>query len=608
MIERLFGSSRQFLLILLLLLFLFVLSQTYFLVFHVLAELFSILVAFSLFVLVWFTRHRLEHHFFLFLGIAYCMVGATDLFHTLTYKGMSLIPGYDANLPTQLWIVARLLQVVSLVIAPVFLTRIFSPVYYLLGFLFVTSILWGLILAGFFPDCFVEGSGLTRFKVWTEYLIIALLGWVVYLLHSRYRNYFSEDVRFFIIISVIMYAVSELFFTFYVSVYGVSIVFGHFFKILAFGFLFRAVVVVGLESPFELLFLEIKQREESERAARENLAKAQRIASLGNWTWNIEEDLLQWSDEIFRIFGMTPQQMPPSYGAFLNRVHPDDRHKVEEAVNRSLVDPAVPYVVEHRVVRADDGTVIIVRELADIVRRADGSPVTMMGTVQDITAFKQMEEALVQARERAESASQAKSAFLAAMSHEIRTPMNVVLGMAEMLLESDLNDQQRRFVQTMHYSGRALLGVINDVLDFSRIEAGRFSLADEPFAPRQVVEETIRLMRMAAEEKGLTMESSVAMDIPEAIIGDDTRVRQILINLVGNAIKFTSQGRVEVHADWSREESGMLLFRVADTGIGMSMEQVWDSFSSSSVRQNRELPVVMVVRDWVWLFHVVWSR
>ena len=243
-----------------------------------------------------------------------------------------------------------------------------------------------------------------------------------------------------------------------------------------------------------------------------------------------------------------------------------------------------PIVYEDRLVNRETGQIQYF-ELVKVALRDDAGHCTgVLGIARDITARKQTEAALIAARDAADAGNRAKAEFLANMSHEIRTPMNAVIGMSELLLDTPLAEPQREFAQTIHASGEALMALINDILDFSKIESGQMDLEQAPVNLCECLEGALELTCGPARDKGLELLSWIEDGVPQAIVGDMTRLRQIFVNLIHNAVKFTPRGEVVVTLGWRHAQDGtpMLKASVRDTGIGIAADQVGRLFHSFS--------------------------
>lgn len=313
-----------------------------------------------------------------------------------------------------------------------------------------------------------------------------------------------------------------------------------------------------------------------------SLALAVRSSNLGVWDYDVANDEIYWSRRMREIMGVSYDKKI-GINELMERLHPEDVGWVQERLAEHLATKE-KYDIEYRVVDENDGTIRWLYVTGAALFDDDDNPMRMAGTAYDITHLKEAEQ-------KAEAADRAKSEFLANMSHEIRTPMNGIMGMAELLSKTDLNSKQSTFADVIHKSGASLLTIINDILDFSKLDAGQMTLDSSPFVLADAIEDVAALVSTRVAEKDLELITRVDPVIPQMMIGDVGRIRQIITNMVGNAVKFTEQGHVFINVrklDGSDIPEGnmRLRFEVEDTGVGIPQENLGTIFEKFSQIDN----------------------
>jgi signal transduction histidine kinase/response regulator of citrate/malate metabolism len=325
----------------------------------------------------------------------------------------------------------------------------------------------------------------------------------------------------------------------------------------------------------------INEKTEELKQTATRLKLAVHAGGFGVWDYDIVNNIIKWDDQMYELYGLNKSNFGEAYEAWQKGLHPDDRVQGDLEIQMAITGKK-EFDTEFRVVWPD-GTIRIIKAQAIVQRDDDGNALRMVGTNWDITSIRQAEADIISARNEAENANKAKSEFLANMSHEIRTPMNAVLGYTELLGNTLVDQVQKDYINSIKSSGRSLLTLINDILDLSKIEAGKLELEYDFIDTYSFFSEFEKIFSLKVSEKNLKFILDILSGTPHGIYIDEARVRQIVFNLIGNAIKFTSTGHIilKVYTEnpklvnYSKEKSEELIdliIEVIDTGIGISKE------------------------------------
>jgi PAS domain S-box-containing protein len=561
---------------------LYELSQYNYLLFHSIAEFFSIVIAFSIFMIVWNSRRILDNYFFLFIGIAFLFIGILDFIHTLAYKGMGVFPGVETNLATQLWIAARYIQSFSFLLAFVFIKRKFRPsivisVYFLLTSFILASIFYWQN----FPEAFTQGVGLTSFKILSEYLISLVLLLSIGLL-LRNKKEFSKNVMNFLIVSLSLTIVSEMSFTLYTDPYGITNMLGHILKVVAFYFIYKALIEIGLVKPDELLFRNLKLSQKKLETSNTLLIKEIEVRKKIEMSLKNQEErfhstldnmlegcqIIDFDWHYLYVNDAAAKHGATTKDALIGQKMTDVYPEIEKSNMfthlKECMKTRKSYQMENEFTYTNGKTAWFELSIQPV-------PEGLFILSQDITERKNTQKKIQDLNEKLTAINEELKSFSYSVSHDLRAPLRSINGYSNMLLEDymeKLDDQGKNYLTHMMNATTHMNQLIDNLLRLSRI--GRTELHLEQVNLSLLAIEINNKIRK--ENPGRRVRVTIQKNL--VVTCDKQLIEILLYNLFNNAWKFT-QKKLDAHIKFGiKKIEGNQVFYLSDDGVGFNMKYV----------------------------------
>lgn len=558
-----------------LLLGLYLMSLSSYALFHALVELFGVIVACGIFMIAWNARRFFDNDYFLYIGIAFLFVAVLDLFHILAFAGLDMFGRSGPNLASQLWLAARFLQGLSLVIAPLLIGRSLRPHKVFAAYAAVTAAMLGSIVSGgLFPAAVAEGSGMTRFGMMSEGVIILLLLASVPLL-SRKRDAFDRRVFILLVVALSLGAAAELAF---VSSHGASDrpnVIGHLFKVLSFYLIYKGIIQTGLVQPYDLLFRNTKKSEESLREERDRVQNYLDVARSMLVVIDADQRVSLINKKGCEILGCREREIVGKnwFDTFIpERI----RGSVKDAFEKLIAGEIQPVeYFENPVVDRSGGERMIAWHNA-VLEDVQGTIIATVSSGEDITERKKAEERLAQKTAELERSNAELERFSAIVSHDLKEPLLSIGGFAAMLRDryrDGLDERARGFLNHIFDGVTRMERLINDLLGYARV-----TTRGKPFQAvhgNDILKTVLVNLRQSTEASGAVI---TADELP-VVMGDETQCVQLFQNLIGNAVKYRGGRPPRIHVSARKiaeaaapapEVAGRgWVFSVTDNGIGI---------------------------------------
>ncbi|MBN1216140.1 MAG: PAS domain-containing protein [Candidatus Lokiarchaeota archaeon] len=554
---------------------LIILSRIYsYLLFHTIAELFSIIIYSCIFIIGWHSKKYTQGSLFLLLGISFLFISIIDSIHTLSYTGMNIFINFDTNLPASLWIIARYIQAISLFLSILFKNKIFNSQLILIAYAIIVSILLISIFTGFFPKCYIMGSGLTGFKIISEYIIILILSSSLFLLYLH-RKDFDLHIFFFLIISTIATMISELAFTFYIEVYDLSNLIGHIFKIISAFFIYKALIETGLENPFNILFRKLKESESSLIQKANDLEVAyNEFDQIFNGSLPLR--VIDKDFNIKRVNATYLQYFELKIEDILKRkcydLFENDNCYSENCPCTKVKSGNKGY--ENEIfIKLPSGKEIYYLGYSLPWKDPNGNLIGYIQNFTDITDRKRAEKRL--------------ATFISTASHELRTPTTAIIQSIELInkyKDKISNDQKESLFGTISRNAGFLAELIEDLLTVSKIDEMKIKLDLIEFNPIELISEIIKSMELRIQTKNniISIEHN---NSNITIYGDLNKFNQIFRILIDNGLKYSDENTEfkiiitdHYNGKFNPKNQNGILFEFIDQGIGIPKNDLSNLF------------------------------
>ena len=533
--------------------FYFCLKESYVL-FHTVVELFSIIIAFAVFIVTWNSRKMMDNLYLYFVGISYAFIGILDLLHTLTFTGMNII-SRTAFYANQFWVGTRFIEAATLVVGFYVMHRPRKPSadlifagYFVISLLLTLSILsWHV-----FPVCFIQGVGQTPFKIYAEYLIIFVLLFAGYLLY-RHRSRFSDNVYRYLLYSLLFTILSEFCFTLYASNYSSANEFGHYFKLIAFYLIYKANVETGFTEPTSVIFKDLQDINNQLDDSNHRLLIAMEAGALGATEVELKTGFMKSNAQFKAHYGRGDEENF-LYADLFEAMLPEYRDAVREMVAHAITHKSI-YRAQYQV-RWPDGSLHWISAHGKARYNKAGEPDRMVGIVSDITDLKADE--------------QRKDDFLSIASHELKTPVTSLKASLQLLnriKEKPSSTMHVKLIDQATSSMQKMSLLIDDLLNVNSLTEGSLQLIKKPFNLYSMLSESCGHVRMEGNYE-LVLNGDKAL----IVNADENRIEQVVVNFVNNAVKYAAKSKQIFLAVEQVDELARISVR--DNGAGIHKSQI----------------------------------